>query len=67
MISVDQGHRPATLVERMASTMQDMRAAGQVVTDRALAVYGDYTDDEVARHGREAADLARARAVRQVA
>lgn len=56
-----------TIVERMAETMRDMRAAGQVVTARALAVYGDYTDAEVERYAPEASDLARARAVREVA
>lgn len=55
-----------SLVERMAETMRDMRAAGQVVTISALAVYGDYTDAEVERYGAEAADLARARAARQI-
>lgn len=60
-------HPAAALVERMAATMQDMRAAGLVVTSQSLAVHGDYTDDEVARHAAEAANLARSRAVKRVA
>jgi hypothetical protein len=56
-----------TLVERMADVMREMRAAGQMVTAGTLAVHGDFTDAEVAKVAREAADLARAREVRQVA
>lgn len=70
MISVNQGDRPdptaQTVVQRMASTMQDMRAAGAIVTAASVAVWGDYTDAEVAAHAREAADLARAGAARQL-
>jgi len=56
-----------SIVERMADTMREMRAAGQIVTADSLAVYGDYTSAEVARHAMEASNLARAREVRQVA
>ncbi|MEP9389619.1 hypothetical protein [Mesorhizobium sp. KR9-304] len=56
-----------SIVERMAETMRDMRAAGMTVTARALAVYGDYADADIERHGEEAAALARARAVRRLA
>jgi len=62
--------QPATgksIVERMADDMADMRAAGQLVTNEALAVWGDWSSAEVERHAREAADLARSRAVRQLA
>lgn len=67
-----QGATPAivpeqSILERMAATMQEMRAAGQVVTAYTLAVFGDFTDDEVATHGPEAANLARSRAVKRVA
>jgi len=66
-----QGASPATspaitIVERMAATMQDMRAAGHIITADTLAVHGDFTDDEVRQHGDEAANLARARAVKRV-
>lgn len=56
-----------SLVERMADVMREMRAAGQMVTAESVAVHGDFTDAEVARHAREASDLARARETRQVA
>lgn len=56
-----------SLPERMADTMRDMRAAGQIVTAESLAIYGDYTNAEIAAHASEAANLARAREVRQVA
>jgi hypothetical protein len=58
---------PRTIAERMADAMREMRAAGQIVTAATLAVYGDFTDDEVAIFGPEAANLARSREVRQVA
>lgn len=56
-----------TVAERMADVMREMRAAGQVVTAASVAVHGDFTDAEVAKHGPEAANLARSREVRQVA
>lgn len=56
-----------SIVERMAAAMQDMRASGMTITADTLAVYGDFTDEEVATHGAEAGDLARSRAVKRVA
>lgn len=57
----------ATLIDRIARTVEDMRAAGIVVTKQALAVYGDYPTDIVERHGEAACDLARSRQIRQLA
>ena len=56
-----------SIVESMADVMRDMRAAGHVVTSESLAVFGDFTAAEVAKHGPEAANLARQQAVRKVA
>jgi hypothetical protein len=56
-----------SIVEAMADVMREMRAAGQTVTSETLAVFGDFTDAEVAKHAMEASNLARAREVRQVA
>lgn len=56
-----------SVVERMADTMREMRAAGQMVTAETVAVHGDFTDAEVAKFAREASDLARSRETRQVA
>jgi hypothetical protein len=56
-----------SLVERMADVMREMRAAGQVVTAATLAVHGDFTDAEVAKHAMEASNIARSRETRQVA
>lgn len=75
---ISQQYRPASkpvapqaetrsVAERMADVMQEMRAAGQIVTAESLAVFGDFTDAEVAKFAREASDLARSRQVRQVA
>lgn len=64
---VDQPLNLKPPAERMADAMRDMRAAGHVVTAASLAVYGDFTDAEVARYGPEAANLARTRETRQVA
>lgn len=55
------------IVERMARAVEEMHAAGATITGETLAVHGDFTADEVARHGVAACDLARSRAVRQVA
>lgn len=55
------------VIERMADTMREMRAAGQMVTAATVAVAGDFTDAEVAKYGPEAANLARSRETRQVA
>ncbi|HEV2502363.1 MAG TPA: hypothetical protein VGV39_04775 [Mesorhizobium sp.] len=54
-------------IERMAAAMADMRAAGHTVTADSLAIYGDFTSDQVTRHGTEAANLARSLNVRAVA
>jgi len=58
---------PRTVAERMADVMREMRAAGQIVTAETVAVHGDFTNAEVAKHGPEAANLARSREIRQVA
>lgn len=75
MITAQQ--RPATtkaivpssksVVERMAETMRDMRATGNTVTAENLAVFGDFTSDQVSRYGVEAANLARSLNSRAVA
>ncbi|MBN9243968.1 MAG: hypothetical protein J0I98_14345 [Mesorhizobium sp.] len=56
-----------SVTERMADTMREMRAAGQMVTAETVAVHGDFTNAEVAKFGPEAANLARSRETRQVA
>ena len=58
---------PATVVERMADVMLAMGMNGTAVTADSLFEHSDFTRDEIRRHGAEASDLARARAVRRVA
>lgn len=45
-------------IERMAHAIVEMEANGRPVTSDALADYGEFTHDEVERHGREARDRA---------
>jgi hypothetical protein len=58
---------PADIVGRMAEKMRELGMNGTAVTADTLFEHSDFTRDEIERHGRDAADLARARAVRRVA
>jgi len=55
-----------SLPERMADKMLEMAMNGISVTADSLAEHSDFTRAEIKEHGAEAADLAKARAVRQV-
>lgn len=55
------------IVERMADRMLEMGMNGISVTAASLAEHSDFTRSEIERHGPDAADLAKARAVRRVA
>lgn len=57
---------PADIVGLMAERMLELGMNGTAVTADTLFEHSDFTRDEIERHGRDAADLARARAVRQV-
>lgn len=71
MISFQQCARPteasAGIVERMADRMRELGMNGVAVTADTLFEHSDFTRAEIKRHGRDAADLARAGAVRKVA
>jgi hypothetical protein len=56
-----------TIVERMADKMLEMGMNGISVTAASLAEHSDFTRAEIEQHGPDAADLAKARAVRRVA
>jgi len=57
----------APLIERMTAKIIEMGMNGTAVTADALYEQSDFTRDEIKAHGAQAADLARARAVRQLA
>lgn len=54
------------LVERMAERVRELGMNGIAVTKDALFEHTDFTLEEIEQHGREACNLARSRAVRQV-
>lgn len=53
------------IVERMADKMLELGMNGIAVDADTLFEHSDFTRDEIRTHGREAADLARGRSVRQ--
>jgi len=55
------------LLERMTAKIVELGMNGTAVTADALFENSDFTRDEIRTHAAEAADLARARAVRQLA
>lgn len=55
------------LVERMAERVRELGMNGIAVTKDVLFEHTDFTLEEIDQHGREACNLARQRAVRQVA
>ncbi|TIX19229.1 MAG: hypothetical protein E5V35_34140 [Mesorhizobium sp.] len=56
-----------SIVERMADKMLEMGMNGTAVTADSLFEHSDFTRADIDAHGREASDLARHRAIRQVA
>ncbi|MDG4903168.1 hypothetical protein P9279_21910 [Mesorhizobium sp. WSM4962] len=55
------------IVERMAERVRELGMNGIAVTKDVLFEHTDFTLEEIDEHGREACNLARSRAVRQVA
>lgn len=55
------------IVARMAERMREMALNGTAVTADSLFEHTDFTRAEIRAHAGEAADLARSRAVRQLA
>ncbi|MCO5071103.1 MAG: hypothetical protein M9944_07845 [Rhizobiaceae bacterium] len=55
------------IVEMMADTMREMAMNGTAVTADSLFEHSGFTRDQIAAHAAEAADLARATAIRRVA
>ncbi|TIX23875.1 hypothetical protein [Mesorhizobium sp.] len=55
------------IVELMADKMLEMGMNGTAVTADSLYEHSDFTRDEIKAHGPEASDLAKSRAIRQVA
>lgn len=55
----------ASIVEAMADKMLEMGMNGTAVTADSLAEHSDFTRAEIEKHGKEASDLAKSRAVRQ--
>jgi hypothetical protein len=55
-----------TLVERMADRVLELGMNGIAVTKDALFEHTSFTLEQIEQHGREACNLARSRAVRQV-
>ena len=51
----------------MAERMRELGMSGTAVTAESLFENSDFTRAEIEQYGRDAADLARARAVRRVA
>ncbi|TPN79991.1 hypothetical protein [Mesorhizobium sp. B1-1-2] len=61
-------HRPErSIVERMAERVLELGMNGTAVTKDALFEHTDFTREEIDAHALEACNLARARAVRNVA
>jgi hypothetical protein len=58
---------PPAILDRMADKMLEIGMNGVAVDADTLFERSDFTRAEIEKHGREAADLARARAIRQVA
>lgn len=56
-----------SIVEAMARRMREMALNGTAVTADSLHEHSDFTRAEIKEHGPEAADLARASSIRQVA
>ena len=56
-----------TLVESMADKMLEMGMNGIAVTADSLAEHSSFTRAEIEKHGLDAADMAKVRAVRRVA
>lgn len=54
-----------SIVDRMADKMLEMGMNGTAVTKESLFEHSDFTLEEIDKHGPEASNLARARAVRQ--
>jgi hypothetical protein len=55
-----------TLVERMADRVLELGMNGIAVTKDALFEHTSFTDEQIEKHGREACNLARSLAVRQM-
>lgn len=58
--------RKKTLVESMADKMLEMGMNGIAVTADSLAEHSSFTRAEISKHGADAADMAKMRAVRRV-
>ncbi|AZO04557.1 hypothetical protein [Mesorhizobium sp. M2A.F.Ca.ET.043.02.1.1] len=56
-----------SIVESMADKMLEMGMNGIAVTADSLAEHSSFTRAEIERHGLDAADMAKMRAVRRVA
>ncbi|RWC29815.1 MAG: hypothetical protein E5V25_08255 [Mesorhizobium sp.] len=56
-----------SIVDRMADKMLEMGMNGTAVTKESLFEHSDFTLEQIDQHGPEASNLARSRAVRNVA